>query len=315
MNAHRLFAAALLVAGCLVVGCQSSGEQKPDEQEEIADESAKEGETDGDDESMADKMADEHEGDKPIPSGAIEGEPRQPVTTEQVDYAELGGETVSGYLARPEETDGTAPGIIVIQEWWGLNDNIRKMTELLAGEGYSALAVDLYEGEVAANPEKARSLMQAAMGDKDRLRDNLRQAYQYLDQEVGVENIGVIGWCFGGGWSLQTALMLPDKIDATVIYYGELTANKKRLKKLDMPILGLFGSEDTAVPPATVDRFEAALQDLEKEANIHIYEGANHAFANPSGERYDAEAAQDAWAKTVRFLAEHLKGADGGGGE
>jgi carboxymethylenebutenolidase len=315
MKTRRLFAAALLFAGCLVAGCQSSGEQKPDEKEKMADKSAKEGETDAGDESMADKMADEHEGDEPIPSGAIEGEPRQPVTAEQVDYAELDGETVSGYLAKPKETEGTAPGIIVIQEWWGLNDNIRKMTELLAGEGYSALAVDLYEGKVAESPDKARSLMQEAMGDKDRLRNNLRQAYQYLDQEVGAENIGVIGWCFGGGWSLQTALMLPDKIDATVIYYGELTANKEKLKKLDMPILGLFGSEDTAVPPATVDKFEAALQDLEKEANIHIYEGANHAFANPSGERYDAEAAQDAWEKTVKFLAEHLKESDGGEGE
>jgi carboxymethylenebutenolidase len=315
MNTRRLFAAALLVAGCVVAGCQSSGEQKPDEQEEMADESAKKGETDAGDESMADKMADEHEGDEPVPTGAIEGEPRQPVTAQQVDYAELDGETVSGYLAEPKETDGEAPGIIVIQEWWGLNDNIRKMTELLAGEGYSALAVDLYEGDVAESPDKARSLMQEAMGDKDRLRNNLRQAYQYLDQEVGAENIGVIGWCFGGGWSLQTALMLPDKIDATVIYYGELTANKDKLEKLDMPILGLFGSEDTAVPPSTVNKFEAALQDLDKEANIHIYEGANHAFANPSGQRYDAEAAQDAWEKTVKFLAEHLKGSDSGGGE
>ncbi len=311
MKTQRLFAAALLVAGCLVSGCKSGGEQKPDEQEEMADEE----ETDAGDESMADKMADEHEGDEPIPSGAIEGEPRQPVTTEQVDYAELDGEAVSGYLAKPKATDGTAPGIIVIQEWWGLNDNIRKMTELLAGEGYSALAVDLYEGKVAESPDKARSLMQEAMGDKKRLRNNLRQAYQYLDQEVGAENIGVIGWCFGGGWSLQTALMLPDKIDATVIYYGELTADKEKLKKLDMPILGLFGSEDTAVPPEVVNEFEAALQDLDKEANIHIYEGANHAFANPSGERYDPKLAQDAWEKTVKFLAEHLKESDSGGGE
>ncbi len=299
--------AVLFAVGLLVPGCKSGGDEKPDEQQEEMAEQPEEGEADAGEESITEKMADEHEGDEPTPTGAIDGEPRQPVETERVEYASFDGEAVEGYLAQPEEADGPAPGLIVIQEWWGLNENIEKMTERLAGEGYTALAVDLYEGEVAEEQGEAQELMKAAMQDKERLKDNLRQAHQYLDEEVGAPRIGVIGWCFGGGWSLQTALMLPEQIEATVIYYGELTTDDEALETLEMPILGLFGSEDTAVPPEQVGKFEQTLEELDKEAEIHVYEGANHAFANPSGERYDPEAAQDAWQKTLEFLETHLK--------
>ncbi len=261
-----------------------------------------------DEEDITDRMADEHEGDEPTPTGAVDGEPAQPVEGREVEYAEVDGRTVTGYMASPkEEADEPRPGLIVIQEWWGLNDNIRAMTRRLAGQGYQALAVDLYKGEVAETPKKARSLMKTAMQNKERLRTNLSQAYQYLDQETEAPKIGVIGWCFGGGWSLQTALMMPDKIDATVIYYGELVTNKSKLEPLQMPIVGFFGSEDNAIPTDKVEEFESALTDLDKNASIHIYEGAGHAFSNPSGERYEPEAAQDAWQKTTDFLSKHLQ--------
>jgi carboxymethylenebutenolidase len=203
--------------------------------------------------------------------------------------------------------DEPLPGLIVIQEWWGLNDNIRAMADRLAGEGYLALAVDLYGGEVAEDRDKAMQLMQAAMNESAALEENLRQAYAYLEEEAGAPRIGTIGWCFGGGWSLNTALLLPDKVDATVIYYGRLVTDREALAKLGMPILGVFGAEDQGIPVESVKEFEAALDSLGKEAQIRIYEGADHAFANPSGTRYQPEAAADAWEKTIAFFNQHLK--------
>jgi len=307
----RRMVVLLATVGCFAMGCDDKQRKADDEDEQAAAKSAKgepSGDESGKEEDITDKMADEHEGEKPDATGAVSTEPRQPVKTEEVEYAELDGESVTGYYAEPEETDRELPGIIVIQEWWGLNDNIRKMTERLAGEGYAALAVDLYEGEVAESSQKAQELMQNAMNQKGRLKKNLRQAYEYLDEEVGAPRIGSIGWCFGGGWSLQTALLFPEKLDATVIYYGELVTDKSELKPVESPIIGFFGSEDNAISPDQVREFESLLEDLGKEASVHIYDGANHAFANPSGERYDQEAARDAWKKTVSFLEEHLKG-------
>ena len=151
------------------------------------------------------------------------------------------------------------------------------------------------------------ALMRAAQENAERLRENLRQARAWLGEELGVDKVGVIGWCFGGGWSLQTALMLGDEIDATIIYYGRLVTEPEALEPLTSPVLGIFGAEDQGIPIDSVRAFEAALGDLGKPAAIHVYEGADHAFANPSGTRYNAEAAEDAWMKTVSFLAGNLK--------
>jgi carboxymethylenebutenolidase len=139
------------------------------------------------------------------------------------------------------------------------------------------------------------------------IEDNLRQAYRYLSTEAGATRVGTLGWCFGGGWSLNTALLMPESIAATVIYYGRLVTDPDALKTLDMPILGIFGSEDRGIPVETVDAFEKTMRDLNKDVTVKVYEGANHAFANPSGQRYDPQAAEDAWARTVAFLDQHLK--------
>jgi carboxymethylenebutenolidase len=256
---------------------------------------------------ITEKMAKEHTGDKPKPTGAIDSEPRQPVTSETLSYGKVDGTEVAGYIAEPENAEKNLPGIIVIHEWWGLNDNIRKMTDKLAGLGYRALAVDLYRGKIADSPDKAKELMKGAMGRKTELKDNLKQAYDYLVEETDSKKIASIGWCFGGGWSLQTALIMPAKLDAAVIYYGELVTDEKRLEKLEMPLLGFFGTEDSAIPMKTVKKFEKTLEKLGKDAQIHTYKGAGHAFANPSGKTYEPRAATDAWKKTGAFLAEYLK--------
>lgn len=259
------------------------------------------------DQDYSDRMAEEHEGDAPVENQSTHYEQEQPVDTMTVSYAQTDSGAVTGYFARPENSDEELPGIIVIHEWWGLNDNVRMMTRRLAGLGYSALAVDLYNGKSADSPEKAREYMQIAQSDPEGTTENLRQAYNYLVEEQGAENVGVIGWCFGGGWSLQTALAMPDKIDATVIYYGRLVNDMSQLRTLNMPILGFFGGKDQGIPPESVKEFRNNLEMLEKDAEIYIYDEAGHAFANPSGTRYNKEAASDAWSKTKAFFGEHLK--------
>jgi carboxymethylenebutenolidase len=260
-----------------------------------------------DEQSDMKRMAQEHQHDKPVPTQAAMEEPKQPVNAEEVTYGEVGGKPVRGYLAKPKNAQGALPGIIVIHEWWGLNDNIRAMTRRLAGEGYQALAVDLYGGEKADNPDAAMKLVQATMQNRPAGEENLRQAAAYLERQ-GAPKLGVIGWCFGGGWSLGTALLLPDKIDATVIYYGHLETDKAKLATLKSPIIGFFGEKDQSIPVASVREFEKSLKELGKPVEVHVYPGANHAFANASGGNYNPEAAKDAWERTRAFLARYLKG-------
>ena len=254
----------------------------------------------------SDQMREQHDGDAPTPTGATDGADADGVTTERVVYATVGGEDVTGYLARPAEADDDAPAVIVIQEWWGLNENIEAMARKLAAEGYVALAVDLYGGEVASSPDGAMSLMRTAMGQEDALTDNLRQAYAYLTEQ-GAERVGTIGWCFGGMWSLRTAIALPESIDATVIYYGRPVTDADALRPLEMPVLAFFGGADTSIPQETVDAFEDALAAADVDHEVEVYPGAAHAFANPSGQAYDAAAADDAWSRTLAFFDDTLR--------
>jgi carboxymethylenebutenolidase len=142
--------------------------------------------------------------------------------------------------------------------------------------------------------------------DRDRAVENIRQAYQFVDTVAGAPTIGSLGWCFGGGWSLTTALLFPDELDAAVIYYGQVTSDDEELRPLNVPILGFFGGQDSGIPVASVKAFEDALERLRKDYEIHIYPEAEHAFANPTGNAYNAAAAEDAWEKTLEFLGRNL---------
>jgi carboxymethylenebutenolidase len=250
------------------------------------------------DQDYTDAMSREHAQDAPVPAAAG-GAPAAGVQGGPVEY---GG--FSGYLARPEAEPRA--GLIVIHEWWGLNDNIREMARRFAAEGYLALAVDLYGGRAAADPGEARALMSEAMASPEQAMANLRAAYEWLDANSGNGRVGSIGWCFGGGMSLRTALMLPESLDAAVIYYGRLETDPEVLAPLAMPILGIFGGRDRGIPVETVRAFEQALEARGKDAEIVVYPEAEHAFANPSGHRYAPEAAEDAWRRTVEFLEAKL---------
>lgn len=252
------------------------------------------------------QMAHEHRNDAPTPSPATQTAPASPVASQTVRYATINGRPVEGYLAYPASAEGGLPGVLVFHEWWGLNDNIRAMANQLAGEGYVALAVDVYGGQAATKPDAAEALMEAAMKNSDALSQNLRQAHAYLKDQVKATRIGTIGWCFGGGLSLRMALLVPE-VDAAVVYYGFVPTDPGALKPLKAPLLGLFGGADSSIPVSDVHKFESTLKALGKDAEIHIYDGAGHAFANPSGGNYKPDAAADAWKRSIAFLAAHLK--------
>ena len=251
-------------------------------------------------------MSREHADDSTDPSPAAEIAPaREVISDPKMAYAEVNDELVYGYFAAPADVFEPLPAIIVIHEWWGLNDNVRAMADRLAGEGYMVLAVDLYQGETADSPGAARVLMREVVEDPEPARENLRAAYEFL-MTAGAPRIGSLGWCFGGGWSLNTAQLFPDDLDATVIYYGQVTDDEEKLRPINTPILGLFAADDTGIKVESVEAFGAALERLRKDHEIHIYPGVGHAFANPTGNNYNRDAAEDAWTRTLAFLQSHL---------
>jgi carboxymethylenebutenolidase len=257
-----------------------------------------------------DAMSREHAEDTTEPSPAVDIAPARAVISDpKMPYAEVGDELVYGYFSAPSDVFEPLPAVIVIHEWWGLNDNVRVMADRLAGEGYMVLAVDLYGGEVADSPADARELMLEVVENPEQARANIRAAYEFLSA-TGAPRIGSLGWCFGGGWSLNAALLFPNDLDASVIYYGQVTSDEEALRPVNTPILGLFAAEDTGIKVATVEAFRATLEALRKDYEIEIYPGVGHAFANPTGRNYNAEAASDAWSKTLAFLARHLSADD-----
>ena len=253
-----------------------------------------------------DAMSSEHASDTTEPSEAAKLAPRRPIISERLPYADLNNELVYGHFTFPADMVEPLPAIIIIHEWWGLNDNVRAMADRLAGEGYIVLAVDLYGGEVAESPAGARQLMLSVVENPDQASENIRKAYDFVNTAAGAPKVGSLGWCFGGGWSLNTAMLFPDELDASVIYYGQVTDDEDKLRAINVPILGLFGADDTGISVESVQQFEAALERLRKNYDIQIYPGAGHAFANPTGRNYNAEVAEDAWRRTLEFLGHNL---------
>ena len=223
------------------------------------------------------------------------------IETQEVNYG-----PAIGFLAKPKK-EGIYPGIVMIHEWWGLNDNIKEMAKSLAAEGYVVLAVDLFEGKVGKDANEARELTTKVRNNPSGAISNMKAAVEYLKNQNNVDKnkIASMGWCFGGGMSLQLAVN--EKLAATVIYYGQLETNTSKLSVIKWPVLGIFGSLDTSIPVASVKEFEKALNHLKIQNEIKIYEGVGHAFANPSGMNYAPEQTKDAWEKTIEFLNKNLK--------
>lgn len=223
---------------------------------------------------------------------------RVSVTSEDVAY--FGG--VKGLYAHPFGS-GPYPGVVMVHEWWGLNDGIRAMAKRLAGQGFAVLAVDLYDGKVAKTPDEATNLVKGI--DQKRALENMRAAVAYL-RAAGSAKVASLGWCFGGGQALQLAL--GERLDATVLYYGTpLVTDKARLKAISWPVLGIFGEKDQAISVDSVHAFDKALTDLGVEHDVRLYAGVGHAFANPSGPNFAPDKTRDAWFRTVEFLRKRLQ--------
>jgi carboxymethylenebutenolidase len=203
------------------------------------------------------------------------------------------------YLSLPKG-QGPFPAIIVIHEWWGLNANIKHWADRLASAGWAALAVDLYSGVVATDRDTAMAAMKSV--DDTKAAAVIRAGIDFMsaDPRIKATKKAVIGWCFGGGWSLQAALANPD-LDGAIIYYGQLETDPAKLGAIKAKVLGVFGTRDKGIPPAKVAAFEEALKTAGVPAEIHSYD-AEHAFANPSNPVYDEKSAADAWTHVLAFL-------------
>jgi carboxymethylenebutenolidase len=223
----------------------------------------------------------------------------------QVSYRS-GDETVSGMLYAPAGK-GPFPALVIIHEWWGLNDWVREQASKLADQGYITLAVDLYRGKVATTPDEAHEIMRGL--PQDRADRDLLAAADYLRslKNVNPARVGSIGWCMGGGYSLDLALEDP-RLAATVINYGHLATSPDSLKRINASILGIFGGQDRGIPVSDVRNFEQQMKQFGKPIEVVVFPDAGHAFENPHNKTgYRGDDAAEAWRKTVAFLHRTLQ--------
>ncbi|MBL9033302.1 MAG: dienelactone hydrolase family protein [Rhodospirillaceae bacterium] len=206
------------------------------------------------------------------------------------------GRSISAALALPAKKPAGA--VMLVHEWWGLNDQIKSVAAELASQGWIALAIDLYGGKVADNPADAETLMKAVSPEE--ARETMSAWFDWLQAHPdGTGKVATLGWCFGGGMALQAALDRP--ANGAVVYYGNVARSAEELRALKGPVLGQFANQDQWINPPMVDGFEAAMKQAGKVLEVHRYD-ANHAFANPTGQNYDAADARKAWDQTVAFL-------------
>lgn len=235
---------------------------------------------------------DEHQ----LPAGYQLAEPSGTMITLPVDN----GMDAQGYFISASRSANTY--ILVFHEWWGLNDHIKREAEQLhtAFPAANILALDLYDGKVATTREEASALMKANAADRSL--QIIQAAADYAGEDA---TFGTIGWCFGGGWSLQAALVLGKQVEACVLYYGMPVREADKLQRLNAPVLGIFAEQDGWINREVVDEFEEAMEEAGKMVSVHWY-NAPHAFANPSNAQFDEAATTDAWKKTLQFLQVHL---------
>jgi carboxymethylenebutenolidase len=200
-------------------------------------------------------------------------------------------------------TKGSGIVILMIHEWWGLNDYIKREADRLhvaLGGKATVLALDLYDGKVASKREDAAKFMGEAK--EDRIRSIISGAIAYAGKRA---TIGTIGWCFGGGWSFQAALMAADKAKACVMYYGMPETDPEKLAPLSAPVLGIFADKDAWITPEVVKKFSEAMKKAGKDLTLKTY-NADHAFANPSNPQYDKVSTEDAYGHVISFFEAKL---------
>lgn len=225
------------------------------------------------------------------------------LVTSTAEYKDAAGKPLTGYLARPQD-ESPKPAVVVIQEWWGLNDHIKDVANRFAKEGFVALAPDLYHGVVTTEPDEARKMVMAL--DMAAAVKEIQSGMAYLREQkfVAAPKVGVVGFCMGGGLALQTALA-EDNLGAAVAFYGR-PLEAGQVAQVKAPIMGLYGATDQGIPVDAVNQMDKALDEAGKENEIKIYEGAGHAFFNDTAQSYNEAAANDAWPRTLEWFRKHL---------
>jgi carboxymethylenebutenolidase len=226
--------------------------------------------------------------------------------TENVEFPSNGAKG-SGYIARPAG-GGARPGVIVIQEWWGLEEHIKDVARRFARDGFVAIAPDLYHGKVATEPDEARKLAMAM--DRERAAKDIDGAVAYLQglPSVAPKHVGVVGFCMGGSLSLFLACRNPG-VGAASVFYGGNIGEPEQLKRLNCPLFGAFGEKDDGIPMERVDALREGLKPSGQELEIKVYPDAPHSFFNDTRPSYRPEAAKDAWQKTLDLFRSHLTAA------
>ena len=226
---------------------------------------------------------------------------QQPIRTSDITI-ETNGQSVPAYQCLPVG-DGPFPGVVVIQEWWGLEPHIKDIAERFAKQGFAAVAPDLYHGEVTSEPDEARKLVMAL--DRPRAVQEIVGTVGYIKaQPYSNGKVGTIGYCMGGGLSIATACST-DILDAAVIYYGS-NPDSDTLSKASCPVLGLYGGADGGIPVSTAVELSEVLEKAGTPYEVHVYGGAPHAFFNDTRESYRMEAAAHSWLTTLAFFGERL---------
>ena len=244
--------------------------------------------------------------DSPDDSAQTAEPSRRAVVAETLAYAEVDEQLVKGHFVFPEDMIDPLPAIILIHEWWGLTDEVRALADRYAGEGYIVLAVDLFAGRTATTAPDARALMLEAIENPEFSSQNLRQACEWVLSTTGATQVATVGYGFGGGWSLNAAIELPDDVDAAVVFYGQVTDDESALTTLNAPILAMFGGDDGSIPREDIDGFQAALDSLGKSYEVEVYPTGKGGFASPGSRNFNSRLESITWERLTAFLRHHL---------
>ena len=224
------------------------------------------------------------------------------VIAENLPYAEVGDELIYGYFAFPANMVEPLPAVLLVHDRWGLNDDVRNNVERLAAGGYIVLGVDLFSGEAADDLSSARQLEIAVVENREIAQENINQAIEFVKTSSSPPSVSIVGFGFGGGWALNSAIDQPEALGAAISYYGQVPTEDTQIQSLDVPYLGFFSESDNAVPIATAREFSEKASAMSKDVEIRTFADARRGFAEESAETFDANASNEAWSHMLEFL-------------